>query len=132
MSLINRNTDYAVRAVCFIAGNKKRITSVDDLARHLKIPRPFLRKILQILNKKRILKSYKGKNGGFSLAVLPERVFLIDMMRIFQGRFKLKDCLLSRKICPNLKTCVLRRKLSVIEDYVAAELEAISMASLLK
>ena len=132
MSLMNRNTDYAVRAICFIAQKPDKIIPADDLVQDLKISRPFLRKILQILNKKKILKSYKGKNGGFKLAVPPEKLFLIDVMKIFQGKFKLKDCLLSKNICPNRARCSLRRKLSEIEQYVAAELEAISISSLLK
>jgi perosamine synthetase len=32
-------------------------------------------------------------------------------MRIFQRGFKLKDCLLNKKICPNIKTCFLSEKL---------------------
>ena len=65
MKLITRDTDYALRALCFIAKHKKEIISVDRLAEESKIPRPFLRKILQKLNRAGILKSYKGQGGGF-------------------------------------------------------------------
>jgi Rrf2 family protein len=132
MSLINRNTDYAIRAICFMAKDNKDRTSVRELAQELKIPRPFLRKILQRLNKKRILKSYKGKDGGFVLSGPLEKIFLIDLMRIFQGRLKLHECLFKRKICPNKETCSLGGKLAEIEKYVVSQLESISIASLLK
>lgn len=130
MSLINRDTDYAIRAISFIAKNGNTISSADDLVRNLRISRPFLRKILQVLNKEKILKSYKGKKGGFVLAVPPKKVFVIDLMKIFQKGLKLKNCLLHKRICPNLRTCALRRKLNEIEEYVAAELKALSIASL--
>ncbi|MEK6867744.1 MAG: Rrf2 family transcriptional regulator, partial [Nanoarchaeota archaeon] len=60
MRLITRNTDYAMKALCFIAQNnkKKETIPVHELARNLNIPKPFLRKILQVLNKKGLLKSY--------------------------------------------------------------------------
>lgn len=132
MSLINRNTDYATRAICFMAKNNKFRTSVVDLVRELRIPKPFLRKILQALNKKGILKSYKGKDGGFILADSPDKIFLIDLMNIFQGKLKLNDCLFKKRICPNIKTCSLREKLGEIEEYVVSELESINIASLLK
>jgi len=132
MSLINRNTDYAIRAICFMAKNNKSRTSVVDLVRELRIPRPFLRKILQALNKKGILKSYKGKNGGFILTESADKIFLIDLMHIFQGKLKLNDCLFKKRICPNIKTCSLREKLREIEEYVVSELESINIASLLK
>jgi len=132
MSLINRKTDYAVRAICFMAKNDKSRTSVVDLVRELKIPRPFLRKILQALNKRGILKSYKGKDGGFILAKSADKIFLIDLMHIFQGKLKLNECLFKKRICPNIKTCSLREKLREIEEYVVSELEAINIGSLIK
>ncbi|MBU2258562.1 MAG: Rrf2 family transcriptional regulator, partial [Candidatus Omnitrophica bacterium] len=65
MKLITRDTDYALRALCFIAKNKDKVTPAPELVAKLKIPRPFLRKILQSLDKNGLLKSYKGKGGGF-------------------------------------------------------------------
>ena len=65
MKLITRDTDYAVRALCFIGQRQKRLISASELVANLKIPRPFLRKILQTLNREGILNSYKGKGGGF-------------------------------------------------------------------
>jgi Rrf2 family protein len=105
MKLITRDTDYAVRALCFIAESKKEIVSATELVKNLKAPRPFLRKILQILNKKRLLRSYKGLGGGFSLRISPQKIFLIDLIEIFQGPLKLNECIFKKRICPNIKTC---------------------------
>jgi len=132
MSLINRDTDYAVKAICFMAINNRKKNTVVDLVRELRIPRPFLRKILQTLNKKGILKSYKGKEGGFLLAEPADKIFLMDLMNIFQGKLKLNECLFKKRICPNLKTCSLREKLKEIEEYVVSQLKAINIASLIK
>lgn len=65
MKLITRDTDYAIRALCFITIGRKEIIPVRELVENLKVPRPFLGKLLQILNKKRLLKSYKGLGGIF-------------------------------------------------------------------
>ena len=51
MKLITRDTDYAIRALCCIAGSGKKELSVRDLTDRLAMQRPFLRKILQKLNK---------------------------------------------------------------------------------
>lgn len=132
MKLLTRDTDYAVRALCCIAGRKGEIVPVSELVEKLKIPGPFLRKLLQILNKKGILKSYKGKGGGFKLAAAPDRIFLIDLMEIFQGPVKLNECMFKKRICPSVRICPLKRKLNSIERYVLAELKFITIASLLK
>lgn len=132
MKLITRDTDYAVRALSFIAQRKGEIISVESLAANLKIPRPFLRKILQLLNKRRVLKSYKGQGGGFRLRISPDKIFLSDIMEVFQGGLKLNSCLFKRKICPNRSVCALRRKINRIEEGMISELKTITIGSLLK
>ena len=132
MKLITRDTDYALRAICFIVKSKKKIVPVSELVKELRIPRPFLRKILQILNKNRILISYKGQGGGFLLKSSPNEIFLTDLIEIFQGPFKLNECLFKKKICPYIKRCMLSKKIDSIEKYVIAELRSITIGDLLK
>ncbi len=130
MKLINRDTDYTIQALCAIARHKEKRVSVAELVRGLEVPRPFLRKTLQILNRKGLLKSYRGQGGGFSLARPPQRIFLSDLIRIFQGPVTLKECLLKKKVCPNVKGCALRQELNGIERYVVARFNCITIASL--
>lgn len=130
MKLITKNTDYAVRALCHLAKQDGRVVSVPELVRELHAPRPFLRKILQILNKKDLLQSYKGKSGGFKLAVTADKIFLGDLINILQGPIKLNDCFFKKMFCADLRICLLRKKIDEIEKYVISELESISIASL--
>ena len=132
MKLITRDTDYAVRALCFIARCKETVVSVSELVGALKIPRPFLRKILQILNKKGLLRSYKGQGGGFELALSPQKIFLLDLIKVFQGPLKINECMLKNAPCPNTKSCKLKRKIDNIQKYIISELKDITLASLLK
>ncbi len=130
MKLINRNTDFAVKALIHIANHEQDRVPVSELAEELEIPRPFLRKILQILNKNRVLNSYKGKGGGFQLSLPPDKIFLADLIKIFQGSVKWNDCLFKKMICPDIKTCVLKRKIDALERYVVSELKSITIAEL--
>ncbi|MCX5665431.1 MAG: Rrf2 family transcriptional regulator [Candidatus Omnitrophica bacterium] len=132
MKLISRNTDYAVRAVCYIARQDKSIVSVAELVKALEIPRPFLRKILQVLNKKRILISNKGSGGGFKLARKVDKIFLTELMEAFQGPFKLNECTFKKDLCPNRKFCWLKNKIDIIEDTVLSELSTMTIDSILK
>jgi len=132
MKLMTRDTDYAIRALCCIVRKKESIVSVNDLVKCLKMPRAFLRKILQKLNKAKILKSCKGKGGGFSLVVKPNKILIGKMIEIFQGPIKLQVHMSSKKKCPEIKTCLLKKKLDAIEEYVVLNLNSITLASLLK
>lgn len=132
MNLITRNTDYAIRALCYIVKSNKDIVSVKELVEGLKMPRPFLRKVLQELNKKGILRSYKGKNGGFVLATRPEKIYISKLIEIFQGPIKLQEHTFKKKICPEIKNCVLKKKIDAMEKYTISRLNSLSIASLLK
>lgn len=132
MNLITRNTDYAIRALCYIVKSNKDIVSVKELVEGLKMPRPFLRKVLQELNKKGILRSYKGKNGGFVLATRPDKIYIGKLIEIFQGPIKLQEHTFKKKICPEIESCVLKKKIDVMEKYTISRLNSLSIASLLK
>lgn len=130
MKLITRDTDYAMRSLIYIASRKNVITSVTELVKKIKIPRPFLRKLLQRLNKEGILKSSKGPNGGFVLAVEPQKIFLTDLIRIFQGSLKFNECLFKKEPCPKISICPLNKAIGNIEKEAVAELKTITVASL--
>ena len=132
MKLITRNTDYAVRALCCIAEQKQEVISADQLVKSLKMPRPFLRKILQTLNKEGLLNSSKGKGGGFTLAVSPGEITLTDVMKIFQGPVRLNECKFKKSNCPYITNCLLKNKIDEIEKEVIVKLKAITMASIIK
>lgn len=132
MKLITRDTDYAIRALCYIAKQKEEVVSVTELVKRLRVPRPFLRKILQMLNSKGVLESHKGVGGGFKLLLSPNKVFIVDLINIYQGPFSLNECFLKKMVCPHKKTCQLKRRLDNIEKYVLSKLKTISIESLIK
>lgn len=131
MKLITRDTDYAIRALCYSVLCKDKKVSVRGIVKELDVPRPFMRKILQALNKEGILKSYKGKGGGFELSRLPGDIILLDLMKIFQGPFKLNECRLKNKKCPRIKKCLLNKKIKKIEGHIIKELKKITIGSLI-
>ena len=132
MKLLTRDTDYAVRSLMYMAKVKRSSVLVSELTRELKIPKAFLRRILQSLSKKEILDSQKGKGGGFRLKLPPKKIFVIDLIRIFQGDLKINECLFKKNVCPDIKNCSLRRKIKQMEKLVFSELKDVSVASLLK
>lgn len=131
MKLITRDTDYAVRILCYLVGREERIP-VLEMVRDLKIPVAFLRRITQRLSKGGLLTSTKGLNGGFVLSVKPEKIRLLDVAEIFQGSFQLNDCLFKKKVCPNRQTCFMRRQLLDIERYALAKLTSLTVADIIE
>jgi Rrf2 family protein len=130
MKLLNRDVDYAARALVFIARANKPTVSAALMEGSVGVSRPFLRKILQKLHKAGLLQSVKGKGGGFALARGPETITLNDLISVLQGPLKLNDCLFSKKLCRNHGACLLRHKLAAIETRMLAEIEGITIRDL--
>lgn len=130
MNLINRDTDYAVRALHYLAQHTGEVLSVAELHAELEIPRAYLRGILQKLARADILRSHRGQRGGFELNQLPENILLTDVMELFQGEVSLSECMFHGEACPNRPSCKLRATIKEIEEMVAAKLSATTIATL--
>ncbi|MDP2980758.1 MAG: Rrf2 family transcriptional regulator [Candidatus Omnitrophota bacterium] len=130
MKFVTRDTDYALRALIRIAKLKGGIVTVDEIAAKEKLPKVFLRRILQKLAEKKILSSYKGKAGGFKFLSKPMELRVTDVMKVFQGDIDLTNCLLKGKACPNRGICSLREKIRSINSTVIKELDKITIKSL--
>jgi len=130
VKLITRNTDYAIRALCYIARQPGRPVSAAEMVAQLKLPTHFLRKTLQVLSGEGLLESTKGQGGVFALVRPKEGIFLTDLIRIFQNTIQLNECIFKKKLCPNRSTCLLKKEIDEIEQEVLTRLGRISIASL--
>jgi Rrf2 family protein len=131
MKLITRDSDYAIRALCCIAAAKS-LVSVRDLSKKLDMPYPFLRKILQALTQAGLLLSIKGRGGGFNLAKSAKKILIVEVTKVFQGKFILTEHTFKGKICPQVKACKLKKQLDNIEKDVYAKLKKINIASIIE
>jgi len=131
MKLLNRDVDYAARALVYMARANKPTVSVKQMQEQVGVTGPFLRKILQKLHKAGILQAVKGKGGGFTLARAPESIRLSDLIAVLQGSLKLSDCVFREKLCQNHGACILRHKLAAMENRLILEIEGITIKDLL-
>ena len=132
MRLVTKNIHYAIKSLLYLTEEPQQVISARALAVALKIHRPFLRKILQILSKHKILKSLKGKGGGFILNVQPHKLRIIDVINIFQVGVDIINCIFGKEICSQANSCLLRKRLQNIEDKLRKELNTITIATLFK
>jgi DNA-binding IscR family transcriptional regulator len=69
--------------------------------------------------------------GGFVLAMPPEEILLTRLIDIFQKPVKLTECIFKEKICSEVRTCPLKKRIDAIEQHVISELESITIESFL-
>ncbi len=103
---VTRQGDYGIRSVLFLARQPfKKISFVTEISDEYKIPRSFLAKILQKLVKAKIVRSYRGVKGGFSLARQARDISLLDVLEAIEGKVCMNICLYDRKRCNFSKHC---------------------------
>ena len=103
---ITRESDYGIRSVLYLARQPfKKISFVNEISEDYKIPRSFLAKILQKLVKAKIVRSYRGVKGGFSLAKQARDITALDVLEAIEGKLSLNICVLDKKNCNFSKHC---------------------------
>jgi len=131
MKLVTKESDYAIRAVFFLAQNNDRYVSSREIAEKDNIPLRFLRKILIVLKGKKIIETKEGKTGGIKLKKKAGKISLKDLITLFQGDMQFTECLFRGNICHNRATCILRKRILNIEEKVAKEFEKITIKTLI-
>ncbi len=115
--MLSATCKYGIRAVIFIAtkDDQKINTGLKEIAEKLKIPQPYLAKILQILARKKILHSSKGPHGGFYLMIPASKLTLMDLIDAIDGRNFFDSCYVTGERCnfdkPDNGLCVLHNDL---------------------
>src|SRR6267378_1422638 len=85
---LSAKSDYAARAVLGLARHYQTGESlrVEDLASEQGIPPNYLVQILIELKSQQIVKSVRGKEGGYLLARPPAEITLGDVLRCVHGQ----------------------------------------------
>ena len=133
MDILRRNTDYALRAMLYLAENfDKKPASASQIARQESIPSQLLCKLLQMLHASKLVKSSKGPKGGFRLRKKPSKINLLQIITAIQGPVSLNRCLLSLNKCPQQPNCQVSKKLAVLQRFIDKFLAEITLTQLLK
>jgi Rrf2 family protein len=97
-----------MQAVLYLAAQELgTVVPAEKISQVLKIPREFISKILQSLRDSGIIRSSKGKSGGFSLAKHPEEIKLIDVVEAIDGLETFNSCVLGFPDCSPEAPCPL-------------------------
>ena len=116
--MLSNTSKYAIRAVIYLAlhaGGEKKI-GIKQISNDLKIPTPFLGKILQTLAKHKLLSSTKGPHGGFGLGKKAEEIAMIDIVDIIDGRDLFSKCLIGLNDCNPQHPCSMHSKYNDIRN----------------
>ena len=121
--LITRECDYAVRIVRALAGGEK--LCVNQICEKEDLTPAFVYKILKKLEKKEIVKSFRGSNGGYALKKSLGELTLLDVYLAVEPDFYMIECKNPDKACVHNQSdssCKVHRELYRIQKQLAKEL----------
>lgn len=132
MKLTSR-TEYALLALTHLARHSEEgHMSVDTIAEAQGIPRRFLEQILLTLRRAGIVRSIKGKHGGFELGRAANRIYLAEIVRLFDGPLAPTESVSTNfySTTPVEREPKLIGVFREIRDFVANKLESTSLADI--
>ncbi|MHB9131951.1 MAG: RrF2 family transcriptional regulator [Armatimonadota bacterium] len=132
--MITRETDYAIRAMLYLAGQQGNgVVSTTVLAKEMDIPYRFLRRILLRLVEEGLVHTTRGKQGGLQMVASPAEVSLYDIIRaIDPATVALNSCIVDNANCNRSAHCVVHEELLMLQADLNRRLADISLAALIE
>ena len=132
--MLSQKGRYALHALIVLADHDgEEPMMIADIAEEPGVPRKFLEQILLELRKRGILRSQRGRSGGYQLAKPPADISFADIIRVTDGPLALAPCVSVTAYhrcedCEDEKTCAIRRVLLAARDATADVLESQTLA----
>ena len=105
MKILSDASEYALRAVVWMAHHPRRAHKVQEIARGAATPSTYLVKVLQSLAKQGILSAMRGSRGGFTLVRNPKDLSLLEVVNAVDPIRRITACPLGvfdhqQELCP--------------------------------
>ena len=135
--MLSQKARYALHALIVLAehgaGEPKMIANIAEEAR---VPRKFLEQILLDLKRRGIVRSLRGRAGGYLLGRPPKNITFAEIIRTIDGPLALAPCVSATAYhrcddCVDEETCAIRKVLLAARDATAAVLEERTLAGAL-
>jgi Rrf2 family protein len=132
--MISQKARYALRALLYLAARGgEGPVQIAEIAEAENLPRKFLEQILAELKKPGIVRSQRGRSGGYSLGRPAKDISFADVLRVTDGPLALSPCvsvMAYRKCddCFEESICAIRKALLAARDATAEILESRNLA----
>lgn len=126
-------TDYCIRVLTFVAVKEGELATIDEIARHHRISRNHLMKVVFRLSQLGYLETIRGKGGGIRLGVDPAQIRVGQLVRRTEEDVALVECLRGESCsCVIEPGCVMKKALRRALDAFFDQLDGYTLADLVK
>jgi Rrf2 family protein len=135
--MLSQKCKYALQALLVLAReNSDDLLLVNDIAERENLPKKFLEAILLELNRNGLVRSRRGRGGGYALAKPADLITFGQVVRIMDGPLAPLSCVSVNYYrrcddCRDEQACEIRKVMRRVRDAIAAELDGTSLADAL-
>lgn len=90
--MFSKATDYALRAILYLATTPDGPVTAEQIAGVTGVPATYLAKVLHGLSRAKIVNSQRGVAGGFRLALDPDELTLLDIVHAVDPIERIETC----------------------------------------
>lgn len=130
---ITRESDYAVRVLRELADGE--LKGVQLICERETVPFQYCYKILKKLEKKGLVKGFRGPGGGYRIVRDPKAITLFDVITSIDESPVITECLKHGFDCPRnrgLKMCKVHAEFNRIQTLLLNSLKEKSLAELVR
>ena len=105
--MISTRGRYALRVLVDLAENQETgYVTLKEIAERQEISEKYLESIVKELVKARSLEGLRGKGGGYRLGQPPEKIGVLDVLKLTEGSLAPVACLAENaKLCSRASSC---------------------------
>jgi Rrf2 family protein len=136
---LSKKGEYALRALIELglaAEMKRELVQVSELAEKEHMPVKFLEQIMQALKGAGLVKSQRGKFGGYSLAKPAREITIGSVVRLIDGPLAPISCVsqtaYEKCSCPDEVHCGLRMLMLDVRNAISGILDRYSVADVVE
>jgi len=130
MLRISKLTDYAILVMVELNQAGSRVTSAQALAERCHLELPTVSKVLKMLARAKLVRSYRGAAGGYRVNGAPSGISVADIIAAIEGPIAMTECSVHEGLCTVESSCNARENWQKISLAVAAALERVSLAEM--
>jgi len=126
--------EYAIKALVRL-GLVEEPMSVPQISAVENIPSTFLEQIFVRLRRAGLVNSIRGKKGGYTLALPPDEITVLDVIEAVEGKYGLAKCLVpgGEEECSMLVTdCILRSVWNRLQYRIRDILSEITVETIIR
>ena len=125
---ISTKIRYGTRAILELAVHYgKGPVELKEIARKEGISLKYLEQVIIPLRTTGLIKSVRGSKGGYTLAKLPSKICMSDVVGTLEGPISLTECLQDPTVCQKVPVCVTRDVWKEVSDAINGILTSITL-----